>query len=518
MKQYKLLHFLCLLLGLGQLLTSCQQFEELEDLEEVAYEADFAVPLVDTRFTMEDLIESVEEASTIRIDEDGTIRLFYEGEVLTQSSEELFPPLDEAIPPVIPVVQPRLTIPLELPNETDIDRVDLKQGRLTYSFESRQPEPVSVTIRFPEFSRSGQPLTLEHELPAYSGNGPPPRVNIQDNPVDLGSYSIIPSNDSLTFEYVATTPDGDVVTLSNFLLGIQDLALSYAEGYLGTQRFEGGGDEIEIDFFEDWIQGDIFFADPQVTFAVANSIGIPTRSDVEQFEVVTVTGEVLELMSPLVETGLDFPFPEIDEVGQTKTTTFVFDKDNSNLEDILGASPISLNYQVDAISHPDQDTSIRGFITDSSFYRVDVAVNLPLFGQARNFVARDTFDFDLQEFEEVKDAEIKIVAENELPLDLEMQVFFVDGQGQVVDSLFNETEKLIAGAPVNDQGIATQVNRKVTFAPLPEEKFGPIRDLSVAMVLYIGFSTVNDGGIPAKVLAPQGVNIKMGSILGVDPE
>ena len=286
------------------------------------------------------------------------------------------------------------------------------------------------------------------------------------------------------------------------------------EGFLGIQRHEGGRDTIIIDFFDNWVTGDIYFADPTVTFNIENSFGIPTQSEVNVFKVLTVRGETLELESPFVESGIDFPFPSIDEVGELKTEQFVFNKDNSNIDVILGAGPVAIDYDVDAVSNPDSNVTIRGFITDSSYYKVRVDVDLPLFGRSVDFLARDTFELSFDEFTGMYKAEFKLVTDNSLPLDVSIQGYFLDKEGVVLDSLFQESMRVVAGAPVDSEGNAIGTTEDVTYIDFPEERFNNVRS-AATLDIIASFSTVNDGEVSVKILDSQAVAVKLGAIFGV---
>lgn len=499
------------------LLSACQQFDALEDLEQVKYDAEYALPIVDSEISLKELIENVEEGTTISIDEKGKISFHYSGDVISQTSDDLFGEINESLPPVIPVTNPRMALPFASPDGIEVDRVDLKAGELIYFFENRHPDPVSVNITLPQVLKNGEAMRFRHSLPGYNGSGNPPRFTNFLLPASLKDYSIVAERDSIYIEYEAVRSSGESDTLSSFLLRIQDLAFTYAEGYLGNQIHQGGRDTIEIDFFDSWVQGDIYFQEPRIAFDIENSFGIPTRSVVNLFNVITVRGEVLPLESEFINEGIDFPFPGIDAVGNVERKTFNFTKDNSNIDQILGAGPVAVDYDVDALTNPDNNTDIRGFITDSSYYRVRINVELPLYGSAADFVAQDTFEIDFTSYEDITDAEFKIVADNSLPLAVDVQAYFLTPEGEIVDSLLDERQRIIAAAPVNEEGMSSQTVRKITFAPFVGERFDNIRRSS-QLLLSAAFSTTQDGEVPVRPLADQTVRIRIGSKLGVKRE
>jgi hypothetical protein len=496
------------------LLSSCNQFDDFEQIDEVRFSAEYAIPLVDMRVSIHEILNQVKEDATIFVDPDGQIRFQYQGEVITQSSLDLFAAINQSLPPVIPVTSPRMALPFASPDGIEVDRIDLKGGSLTYYFESRLPKPAEVRITMPQVRRNGQPISFRHNLPAYSGSGDPPRATNFFLPADLAGYTIVPEGDSVYIVYEALMNDGAQGQLSNFLVRIENLSFIYAEGYLGNQIHKGGRDTIHIDFFDNWVRGDVYFEEPKVTFRFENSFGIPTRSIVNLFNVVTVQGQVLPLRSGIVEKGIDFPFPSMQEIGKTKHSTFTFTKENSNIDVLLGSGPVAVDYDVDALTNPDNDRDIRGFITDSSYYRVQIVVDLPLYGRAVDFLARDTFALDFSQYGDIRHVEFKMVVDNGLPLDVDVQAYFLDEKGVALDSLFDRRQRLVAAAPVVANGVAEGETRQVTYAPYSAERFSGIRSAR-ALALVAAFSSAGGGDASVRIFAQQGIRVQVGAKLGL---
>ena len=507
-------NYLFLLLAIVFAFASCKQIDELEGVNSIDYNAHYAVPLINTKVSIQDILEDFEEDASLIIDPDGQIRFHYTGDVLSQNSDDLFAVINQALGLPLELTSHRMPLPVDLPDGMMVDRMDLKQGTLTYGFQNTFEEPLDVTLRFPEVSKDGNILSFQFTIPAWSGSGDYPVVTNLLAPASVADYSIVPLNDSIFIEYDALLPNGDNVDVVAQLI-FQNIRIGYAEGYLGNQLHEGGRDTIEIDFFENYLQGNIYFADPVISFNVENSFGIPTRSVVHLFDVHTVSGEILPLESPYIENGIDFPYPTIDEVGAVKTERFTFNKDNSNIDVVLGSGPIAIDYDVDALTNPDSVTSIIGFITDSSYYKVQVEVDLPLYGQAIDFIARDTFAINFTDYEGVNSAEFKLVTDNALPLAVDIQGYFMDENDVVLDSLLDSNQQVITPAPVDAEGYANSSVEQTTFAPFPAERFEKIRNADRLMIVA-GFSTYNDGNVSVRILATQDVIIKLGAILELD--
>lgn len=507
-------NYLFILVAVLLAFVGCKQIDELEGIDRIDYNAQYAIPIINTSVSIQDILEDFEEDASLIIDPDGQIRFHYRGDVLSQTSEDLFASINAALGFPIELSSTRMPLPIQLPDGMLIDRMDLKKGLLTYGFRNPFEEPISVTLRFPEVTKNGNVLAFHANMPAWSGSGEFPLASNLIAPASLEGYRIVPENDSIFIEYIAIRSNGDTVEIPAGIV-LDDIEIGYAEGYMGNQLHEGGRDTIEIDFFENYLQGNIYFADPVINFDIENSFGIPTRSVVHIFDVLTVNGEILELESPHITNGIDFPYPTIDEIGETKYRTFTFNKENSNIDSVLGSGPIAIDYDVDAQTNPDTITSIRGFITDSSYYRVQVEVDLPLYGQAIDFIAQDTFEINFSDYVDVKSAEFKLVTDNALPMAVDLQGYFVDENDVVLDSLLDSKQRAIAAAPVDSEGYATTSVEQVTFAPFPADRFEKIRN-AAKLLIVAGFSTYNDGEVSVRILATQEVTVKLGAILELD--
>lgn len=498
------------------LLGACNQYEDFATLDGVRYSASYAVPLVDSEVGLDDFLGDLEEDAALIVDSEGQLHLTYQGDVLSKTTAEVFEQLSEplALLSLVPIPDGRQGLPFALPEGVELDRVDLKSGKLAYTIKNNAEVPVTARLSLPTVTRNGVPLVLEHELPAYSGTGPLPEFS-QVDPLDLTGYRIASENDSIFIEFAATGPDGTLYPPAiGSLISLTDIEFSYAEGFLGQQLYRGGRDTIEIDLLSNYTQGTIFFRDPTVTFNFINSFGVPTVAVVNLFNVITVDGDNLPLESAVVNNGgIEFPYPGLDEVGQFKTKSFVFDATNSNIDDILGAGPVAIDYDVDALTNPEDNSTVAGFLTDSSFYRVQVDVDLPLYGQAANFLARDTLDIDLSEYEAVASAEFKLSADNGIPLGVSLQAYFMDENGVAIDSLFERDSEIVAPAPVSAQsGLPTANSELSVFSTFDTERFATIRRAK-RVVLAASFSTTP--GTDVRLKNDQRLRLRLGAILNV---
>ncbi|MEO1257705.1 MAG: hypothetical protein AAFZ15_02880 [Bacteroidota bacterium] len=506
--------FYTIIISLLFLALGCK-INELTDAEITSGEAEFAIPLGKMTATVEELLDNFDELTEVEINDDGTIHLVYRGDVLTQYAEEFLTEASQSIPPIIPVLDTNFfVLPFSSPEVLEVDRAIYKSGTVSIGVESTEyVGPVKLKVVLPQVKKEGIPLTFEtvFESPVV-GAFPDAGQELPNMATDVSGYELIPENGEITVEYEAVTEAGagDTIILDVVSLINPNIAFSYFEGYLGNEKYSGSRDTIEIDFFESWTQGDVFFEDPTITIFIENSFGVPTRSVIDIFDIITVDGQRIPLQSEFIDTvdGIDFPYPLNN--GEIASLAFDFDTTNSNIDQVLGSRPIALDYEVDARMNPDTNVTLRGFISEESFYNIQVEVDLPLHVRASGFGISDEFEIDLSDLDSVLEAEFKVVADNGTPLHIVGQAYFVDGTGAILDSLYEDGPSVLVGAAVvDDDGNVIAPSTETSFAIFPAEQFAKVRTAE-KITLDAFFSTSNDGQQPVRAKAGQEAEIRMG--------
>jgi len=496
---------------LATLTYSCKKYDT-DSVGIGGYDAEYAVPLMNTSTTLTSVLENFDTTTFILIGDDGLITLNYKGDVTGKTATDLFDIISGAAP--FELSDTNYYIPYEPVDGIDIDYAILKTGTFKAGFTNDHTEPVEVTITLPSMTKDGVPFSATFNASAGPGaiGG-----NIFTDGIDVSGYLLETINDTIFINYVAHRVNSGINdTLPTCGIIFTDLTASYLEGYLGNALYELDRDTIEIDFFENWTRGDVVFEDPKLTLTVENSFGIPVRSKANIVDVLTATGEVLELESDFLD-SIDVAYPSLAEVGQIKTTNFAFNAQNSNIAEILSANPVWVDYDMDAVPNPDSLTSIRGFVTDSSYIKVQVEVELPIWGSADGFIARDTFAVNFDTYGDVDHVEFKMITENEIGLNVGMQLYFADENNVLLDSLLPTVETVMAAAPVDNNGNATDVSEKTTFFSYDATRFDRIRNAK-KLFLNATFSTIDNGTQSIKVYADDEVRVRIGMKLGIKKE
>ena len=189
--------------------------------------------------------------------------------------------------------------------------------------------------------------------------------------------------------------------------------------------------------FFDKIEGDFTLANPMFYLIMKNEVGIPAEINLNlaaqnnsgQSEALSCS---FELLTP---SNLD---------SEPVTQTVEFNKENSNIVNFIALPPSGnitysgdIRYNADGVVSP---SNPNFFYLDDSL-KIDVGLDLPFELQIENLVFQDTVEVDGGDYDMIKSAQLIINAINQIPLDVDLQLFFVDtisGQnyGSPIESSF----------------------------------------------------------------------------------
>lgn len=490
---------------------------DFQDPELADHAAEFAFPLFTTDLTLQDLLSQVLNDSlsndTLRVNSNGTLTLFYTGDVAEKKATDIFSFFADKFVPIYDSLE---NYPLDLPDGVTIKQAKLKAGTLEFIINSTLSDSITGYFEIPQMTKNGQVFRQPFKAPGnkYWTSGP----------VDISGYELNAGSNELTFKYFAYLPNGTRINIppNGFVPGVlipfAGLEFSYFEGFFGYSTYPLTRDTIEININQTNLDGNVRIENPKITIRIANSWGFPTRGVVRFLSFIGKNGEELELITTNVfmnDSLIDFPYPSLNEVGQTKFKDLVLDESNSNIAEIFNAQPTRLVYELGGISNAGNDPSIIGFLTDSSKISLQLRVELDLKGSVKDFASDQTLALDFGDYggldtSKIRDAEFKLVTENGTPISALLQMYFLDAGSNRIDSLFsNGPQLLLVSAPIGPDSTALGISRTEQFIPMSASRFDRIRQARQAL-LQTSFSTAENGTRPVKLIASNKAIIKMG--------
>ncbi len=486
------------------LIQSCvKDLQDIDNIEVENWQPEVAVALVNTTVSIQDFLDDFDSQGYLDIDDENFMTLVYESNVFSVSGEEIIDIPDFTIP----MLDTNMVVPYgDIITSFDVDFFTVKNGTLDFSFQSPYDEDMEVLIEVRNLTKDGSKLSY-FTLADYTGSVP---VNVSGT-IDLKGYAMDFYNDEIEVRYIATNGAGERKEMQNMVMHFHDFEYSLIQGYFNQYEFDLPNDTISINLFETAVGGSLDIQDPKINLKITNSFGVPIGMTAESLIAETMSEGTMDVYSVL-DDGIEFNYPTAMEVGESKITNVGVNKDNSNLSDIISSNPTQLSYELGAVTNPDNDPSIIGFVLDTSQFDVDVEIELPVWLSASNFAVEEVSEFDASFFEDIESAEFKLITENGLPIEAGVQVYFMDENNLVLDSLFNTSSTtLIPAAEVNAQGEVTSKSSTENIAEFTVDRIAKIQNATQISIKGI-VSTAEMGTVAVKFYTDYGMSFKLGVV------
>ncbi len=491
--------FLTFFIASAPFFHSCD-YSYLDILDEdvhYTYEPTYALPVVKSVITINDLFD-VDEEPTIVIQDDNLIKLVYCGRVYSLRAEDLFyiESLESDFsysyspPSKSDNVSETFQFYFDMAGQVRIDEFKFRSGQL------------EIDISADELINDGYELAFAVNIQNSDdgfGNEFSEEFLLQNTPVefDLDGYTFVFEEDDegnyLNIDYTISVvthgehnPPYDLV----FTKTIKDNdAIQYEHiiGYLDNFDFSVGTDTIELGIYKESTLSEIFFKEPYMDVFAENSIGLPLDIHFDRFIFYNDEGDTTNVGGHGFHDNNPWRINYPSVMGQTEMTDITLDRNNTNLDDLLAISPIEAKYEVRGETNPDQDTGISNFIRYDSRFDIDVEINLPLHGNVQNYRFLDTLEFSMKEHEAgeiIEWIELKFVIDNGFPIDLAMQAYFLDENDNVLAGLFEDYEEIFKAAKVDTEGKVTEETREETIIFVEHDKIDEVADAEYIVVSF----------------------------------
>jgi hypothetical protein len=496
-------------------ITACQKWD-IYGVDTSGSGSEYAIPVLEGKTSLRDVLAPFDKKAFFEIAPDGQMSLYYKGQLQARTSYDIFANIQQALALPIPLSDTVTRVPMRVPSGIQITKTFIKTGELVALawLPADITEALDVTVSAPQMTKNGQMFT--QTFTAYP-NSPLPSAQRYD----VSGYALASQNDSLYLKYDARKRSNGQRIIVPFnqaasrglAIQLSTLVFGYAEGWLGQSPFLTNRDTIEIDFFEQWKRGEVKFVNPSVDITLDNSFGFPVKANALVADIITINNQTLSLRSNLLG-NLSANYPSLQEIGQSKRTVIHFDKTNSNIDSIINSNPAKFDYWIQGITNPDTSRRVIGFLTDSSFFKLQVEIRLPVWASAKDFEVNQSYPLSLTDYDKVDYVEMKINTENEMPIRVGLQGYFATDNNIVIDSLYSSSKPVLEGAPVDASGNVTGVAKQTSLIRLDAAKFAKVRNCK-KMLLKYAFATTGNGAIPVKVKSQQQVKVQIGMKVGL---
>jgi hypothetical protein len=368
-----------------------------------------------------------------------------------------------------------ILVPVSLVQATArIDTIQLLTGSLQLDITSASLTG-TITYEFPGLQLNGVAFTLNRSLsdPDFIL----PLANYRIKPEhDAGGNNVLKCNLSIHLQ----NPSGPINNGSTILdiqtvlntLGYETIWGDFSGYNISLPSFQ-----FTTDLFSQFAGGHFDFADPTMKLLFSNSVGVPLGLSFSQFDAIDRNNNHYSLTGtgiPTLTNPKNISYPSLTQVGQTVKDSLIINRTNSNLPDLLASNPNSINISASGSIMPAGGAGTT-FISHDSKYDVTAAIDLPLWGKAEFLILIDTLAFDylntaLPVPDELERVIVHINITNSFPVTLYPQVYLLDENRMLLDSLFTGNEMVEGAYDTNNDGIADPHEQDPVDIDLPRAK------------------------------------------------
>ncbi len=488
--------------------TSCDDLQEIGDIDDIAIEAEYALPIFDTQLSIAQLFdESDDSNSFLDIDAEGNMTILFDTEGPSMTFSEVAD-LSTTIP--FEVTAEGFKVNMTSNQAFQPTKIKLKQGKVNFALASSMQSNVDVMMSIPELMSDGVMFTKAVQLVYQDGQ----QMTMEIGPIDLSGYSLdISANHEFTVMYAATNASG-TVSLDAATGSISDLGYEVIEGTWANESFTLPTETIEIGLYDNWESATLTFADPKVRIDVNTNLGFPSTFTFDALSGTTVEQQMTNMTGAVIGAGHILTYPTLEQIGESKVTSIYVNNTNSNIADFFNSEMSSVDIDLSMQTNPNAPSQV-GFITDEAAFTSQVFVELPVYGTAKDFALQDDFEADLEDVENIKEVEITVTIDNGLPVELDLQVYFKDQSDNVFDSLFVDNTVLIESAAVDVNGEVTSSAVNTLIQDLDEVRAANIFNNTKRIAVRGIISTANDGNTAVRLNANQSMSINVSGIVKI---
>ncbi len=459
-----LTRWLTLLLLLA-VVSACRKDFEFDKVRDLSWNPDMAIALVNDTISLRKILTQGGAGNHLFIDESGDISIlyYYNNDAFRIRPNDLIRlvavPFDyahaitaeeQAILAVNDLTLATVPVTFTLAgNNTGlrVDRLTIGKGRIKVTTDHTFAADGRLEVSFPEATLNGNPFSFTI-TPVVNGHTES-YISLEGVAFDLSSH---PNQVTAEVAGLIRKTSANITgkqLRANFEVQIDTVAAF--SGYLGKHTLSGLQDTVSVNVFNNaYALGNIFFMDPRATITIYNSIGIPVGTTIEKLVAInTVSGQTVDIGGSL-GAGAQFMVPSPappPAPGVAKTMEYSNASTGNAMYDFFNIKPDHVAFQVTTVVNP--EGPVLNFFSDTSSFRADLRVKLPLWGHFDHLTYRDTFDFSITKPEDIERLEFRTHIANGMPVAGYMQVYFVDDNYVRKDSLAGDDPILIREAPVD---------------------------------------------------------------------
>jgi hypothetical protein len=409
----------------------------------------------------------------------------------------------------------------ERTGDGQIDSVHIKAGTMNIYVRSTLKHEGILILSSDDIRMGGQKFNEVVQISDPSGNFE------ETFNLDLAGGTIILDNSvpdstslQLSADFSLINSGADILSSEEIQVinSLRDLEFSGSYGYIGAyDSVIIPQAELEFDLLSGNFEGRIKFANPQISIRTENFMGVPFAIELGDMEAHFKDGTGTPITIDTSANPIRISAPDISQTGESvKDFTFI-DTTNSDIHLAATSDLVSFQYSVRVMANPDGPRD--NFIMDDSELKISVEGLIPLDLRMEDVVLGDTFDFEISSdstsdfsSDDVKYMMMQIETDNGMPIDLGLQVYFIDSTQNWLrlDSLFGVDKNIFESGVIDADGRVIQKTNKVTEVELTRQQIDNALDAN--KLLFKAYIETAEGGTrDVKFYGNYSLDFKLGT-------
>lgn len=485
------------------LISSCKK-------DDASWDVNMVGPVAYTSLSIADLIPD----SLLQVNPDSTVSLVYTDNVYTLDLDSLLNIPDTSLHelyqiPIVVAVEPGATFLTGTGNtqyemqDAELYEAIVREGTVMITITSTIDQPTQFEYNITNATLLGVPFQVVIDIPAAVG-GVPAVVNASSN---LSGYHLdlrgpmFDSYNMMQTEYNANVhpaaPDSahinglaDSVVLD---YTFQGFVPEYARGYFGQKTMQIGPESAETGIFGIVESGTIDIDQCSVELEIINRFGVDGQAKANQLTSFNSgTSNAVNLSHSVIGSTINLS-RAIDGGGYPIPTahTELMTNGNSNIDVFIENLPDQLTYDLEFEINPLGNVSGgNDFFYYGNTFEANLNLDIPLCIIANQLTLADTTEFTFPDEPngEVLDGTITVLAENGFPFSATMQLYMLDENKVLLDSL-TTTDVILSGVVDASQVVIATTNSTVNYE-VPAYKVSDLRKTKY-LVLKPSFTTAS---------------------------
>jgi len=516
--------------------TSCfKDYFEVDKLStNIQWEPNMAVAGVNTSLTIRDVLRDYDTTHLFMEDQTGFLYLIYNKRIFSLPAKDIItlPDINVSsqftaadftgqgfpVPNSTASVTNILTAILAMVHSEIFDSMTVKHCELIVQFNTSFQHSGILTITLPNATLNG--VAYSQNIPVSAGQ------NLNETFFNLAGYTLdMTASGTNQFPVLATytlSSSGNPMVpadIADLDISFTDIQYDYIFGDMGNYSIILNPDTVHIDIFDKAFEGYVYFVDPKFRLLMTNSFGVSMAIGLSDFLIYStaVNGYTSHQFpaqyNPFIINASQYPSPYSTSLLQLDTTNF------PQIRTIVSESPKYVFFSAIGATTPALPGQTQ-FVCDSSRFSVDLEVELPMWGHASVFAMQDTVPFDFMEsikdsgnfsLDNIEYIMFKLNADNGMPVDAYVQVYFTDTLFNVYDSLFytpTASQILHSGilGPSGKVISPTHHSTEIKFDNQRLQKLRPVQQLLIRGTL----NTTNNSTQNVRFYAEYDIKVRIG--------